>query len=89
MLDVSISWDLTIALAKKDMKETEETAQVKSNLMNVLSRPMLTVLVCTPFMVPISHVLFWHISTSWSPSSCFVWTACLDFALFCSFGSRH
>ena len=33
MPPVKISQDLTIALAKKDMEETEETAQVKSSLM--------------------------------------------------------
>ena len=34
MPHVRIPKDLTIALAKKDMKETEETAQVKSKRCN-------------------------------------------------------
>ena len=36
MPPVKIPWDLTIALAKKDMEETEEVAQVKSSVMKVL-----------------------------------------------------
>ena len=44
MPHVPIPWDLTFALAKKERKETGETAQVNSSLIKVLSRPrMLTV----------------------------------------------
>ena len=38
------------------MEETEETAQVKSRLLKVLSRLTLTVLFCT-LCVPNSHVI--------------------------------
>ena len=52
MPHVPIPWDLTFALAKKEWKETEETAQVNSSLIKVLSRPrMLTVLFITHLML--------------------------------------
>ena len=51
MPPVKIPWDLTIALAKKDMEETEEVAQVKSSLMKVLEGIITThtdSFLCTP-----------------------------------------
>ena len=38
----------------------EETVQVKSSLIKVLSRQLLIVLFCTT-CVPISHVMFWQV----------------------------
>ena len=51
-----------------DMKETEETAQVKSKKSNddiIATDADNIVLHALPCM-PISHVMIWHTSTSWS-----------------------
>ena len=51
-----------------DMKETEETAQVKSKKSNngiIATDADSIVLHALPCM-PISHVMYWHTSTSWS-----------------------
>ena len=53
-----------------------------SSLMKVLSRVILTVLFCTP-CVPMSHVIFWHSSTSWSLPCWFIWSAASSKLLCC------